>query len=155
MTLHLHKYPFVRFLVPLILGICFSHSFLYETGCSGVVMGTLCLMCVLSFILYHILKKYSYRWITGVCIYLLLFTIGTGITELHLSSANYQWSSEKCVYKAQLTEDPKEKEHSILCPASVIASQDSAGSHSVEKKVLLYLTKDSASQQLKRGEQLR
>ena len=154
MPLHLHKYPFVRFLVPLILGIYFSHSFLNETECSRIVMGILCLVCGVSFILYHVFKKYTHRWLTGVCIYLLLFTIGTAITELHLSSVHHQWSAEKCVYKAQLTEDPKEKEHSILCPVSVIASQDSAGSHSVDKKVLLYLTKDSASQQLKRGDQL-
>ena len=152
--LQLHKYPFVRFLVPLILGICFSHSFLHETGWVEVAMTILCLLSVFSFILYHILKKYTFRWLTGVCIYQLLFTIGTGITEWHLSSVHYQWTAEKSVYRVLLTEKTKEKAHSILCPVTIITRQDSSGIFPVEKKVLLYLTKDSLSQQIKQGDQL-
>ena len=154
MPLHLHKYPFVRFLIPLILGIYFSHSFLYETGCDEIAMGILCLMCVFSFILYHLFKKHAFRWFTGICIYLLLFTIGAGITEFHLSSAHYQWPAEKNIYKALLTDDPKEKEHSILCPVTIMIRQDSLGIHPIEKDILLYLTKDSLSKQIKRGDKL-
>lgn len=154
MPIHLHKYPFVRFLAPMILGIYFSHSFLHETGCSGVVMGALCLLCVVSFLFYHLFRKYTFRWLTGTCIYLLLFTIGAGITEYHLSSAHYQWPVEKSTYKVQLTSDPKEKEHTILCPVTVILKQDSSGVHTIQKKILLYLTKDSLSRQIKRGDKL-
>ena len=154
MPLHLHKYPFVRFLVPLIFGIYFSHSFLHETGCSKIVIGILCLMCAFSFILYHLFRKHTLRWLTGVCIYLLLFTIGAGITELHLSSAHYQWPAEKNVYKALLTDDPKEKEHSLLCPVTIMIRQDLLGIHPIEKNVLLYLTKDSLSKQIKRGDKI-
>ncbi|WP_321518674.1 ComEC/Rec2 family competence protein [uncultured Bacteroides sp.] len=117
-------------------------------------MGSLCLLCIISFFLYHLFRKYTFRWFTGTCIYLLLFTLGTVITEFHLSSAHYQWPVEKSVYKALLTENPQEKERSILCPVTVMIRQDSLGIHPIQKKVLLYLTKDSLSKQIKRGDKI-
>jgi hypothetical protein len=61
---------------------------------------------------------------------------------------------EKSVYKALLTEEPQEKERSILCPVTVMIRQDSLGIHPIQKKVLLYLTKDSLSKQIKRGDKI-
>ncbi len=152
--LHLHRYPFLRFLVPLILGIYFSHSFLHETGCGGIVISLLLLGYFCSFLIYHHFKKYTYRWLTGVSIYWLLFIIGTGITEFHLSTTHHQWSAEKCIYKVLLTAPPTEKERTILCPVTVLTKRDSCGIHSIQKDILLYLTKDSISRRLKRGDQL-
>lgn len=154
MPVHLHKYPFVRFLIPLILGIYFAHSYLHETGYGKIVVTALCLTSLLPLVLYYLLRRYSFRWLTGVSIYMMLFTLGMGVTELHLSSVHYQWPVEECVYQAKLTENPQEKANSLLCSVSILAQKDSSGTTSIEKKALLYLTKDSFSRKIRQGDLL-
>jgi len=58
------------------------------------------------------------------------------------------------VYKVTLDEEPKEKEHSILCPVTVISIQNGHNNASINKKILLYLTKDSLSSKVKQGDNL-
>lgn len=154
LPIHLHKYPFVRLLIPLIIGIYITHSFLYETGYGKVVVIVLSIISLFILVFSLMFKKYTFRWLTGVGIYMVLFTLGTAITELHLSSVHYQWPTKRAAYFVQLNAPPQEKANSLLCHVTVISRKDSSGVASIGKKILLYLTKDSDSRKLRQGDQL-
>lgn len=83
-----------------------------------------------------------------------LLALGMGLASFHINSAHYCWSEESETYKAVLTEKPQEKQKSVLCNATIIECVDSLGVRSVDKKILLYLSKDSLSKLLKVGDEI-
>lgn len=154
LPLHLHKYPFLRFLVPLILGICLTHSLLHEAGCSGIVIILLSGVYLSLLLCYHYIKSYQYRWLPGVSINLLITTLGIIITEHSLSHIHQNWDSNKSIYLGQIIDTPKEKEHSIFCRMQLIEQRDSSTIRSIDKNIVLYLTQDSLTKKPQRGDQL-
>lgn len=64
------------------------------------------------------------------------------------------FSEQKCVYRAVVSEQPEPKEHSFLCRAFLEERQDSVCTMPVNRKVLLYISKDSLSEGLRSGDEL-
>lgn len=143
---YIHKYPFIRFLIPLITGIFFCDSFLYDSGCTDIVIYSLSAFTLLFFILHFVVGRHSFRWLFGASVYLFFFALGIGITVVRLSQVHCKWEKDKAFYEVQITDVPQEKSKSIACPVIVLSP--------INKKALLYFLKDSLSKELKCGDKL-
>ncbi len=152
---YLHRYPFLRLLLPLIAGflvgnyLFFKEVYVPDTVLVGVSAGLFFLLLAVYFS-----RRYSFRWIFGSVAYLLVFGAGTGGMNQVLQQTVYAFQKQECVYRAILTDRPDEKEHTFLCPAFLTEKQDSVGVVPVNRKVLLYISKDSLAGSLHNGDEL-
>lgn len=152
---YLHRYPFLRLLLPLIAGflvgnyLFFKEVYVPDTVLVGVSAGLFFLLLAVYFS-----RRYSFRWIFGSVAYLLVFGAGTGGMNQVLQQTIYAFPKQECVYRAILTDWPDEKEHTFLCPAFLTEKQDSVGVVPVNRKVLLYISKDSLAGSLHNGDEL-
>lgn len=90
----------------------------------------------------------------GCILYLFVFLGGAGGINQALQQTLYSFSEQKCVYRAVVSEQPEPKEHSFLCRAFLEERQDSVCTMPVNRKVLLYISKDSLSEGLRSGDEL-
>ncbi|MEG1838075.1 MAG: ComEC/Rec2 family competence protein [Bacteroidaceae bacterium] len=146
-----HKYPFLRFVVPLILGIYLCDSFFYEAQWGNIVTGISFTLGLLFLILPRYLHSYPCRWLFGAGTFSLLFCVGVLLTNHSLSKVHHEWENTKTVYAATLIKSPQEKANSILCTVKLTNTQDSTGIRPIQQTILLYLPKDSAIQTLSCG----
>lgn len=153
-TFHLHKYPFIRLIIPWIAGIFCGDRFF---NCSVNVywgLSAFCMFAGLS-IAFYFLKRYSLRWCFGIAVFALCFTAGwIGITWQLQQAAGYAFPKEEAVYRVLVTDPPQMEEHTYLCPTLLSDYCDSTGHHSIERKLILYLQQDSAASRLKSGDEL-
>lgn len=160
-TNHIHQYPFIRLVIPWIAGVFCGEHFL--GGSSELFWEALafCLFACLA-IAFYFIKRYSLRWCFGAATFALCFIGGwIGIT-CQLKQTDYTFPKEETVYRAMLTDTPKAKERSYLCPVTLEERCDSAGSYPVGRKAILYLLRDSVAAisqsstitQLKAGDEL-
>lgn len=141
----LHRYPFLRLLAPLIGGIlCGDYLFSRGIYVSWLLFGGVLLPLFLLLVASSFSKRFSFRWLFGLVACLLFWVAGTGIMNLRLQQTLCAFSESEAVYQVVLTEKPEVKERSLLCR---VQTGDS-------KNLLLYLSKDSAGQQLKSGDEL-
>lgn len=152
--LHLHKYPFLRFLVPLILGVYFAHSFLQQMEYDRIIISLLIGIYAITLLGCLFIKRYSYRWLNGVSMYLLLFILGIATTYIHQSANQQYWEINRTTYIGEIIDYPKIKEHSTFCLTKLLAKKENSTTYPINKKIALYLTNDSLSQSVKRGNQL-
>lgn len=152
---NLHKYPFLRFLLPLIAGIFICDSFLNDAGREVYLFAGIALLPVLvcACICYYKVG-YCGRWWRGACLGVLFFIAGIVLTMEAQLSTDYRWKRETVTYWAVVREKPQEKAKTMLCKVRVIALADTAGKRPVRRNVLLYLEKDSLSRQVKIGDGL-
>lgn len=152
---YLHQYPFIRLLFPLIAGfligngLFFRGIYISDTALAGGLAGLFLLLFMTCFI-----RRYSLRWMFGCVLYLFLLFGGAGEINRALQQTHYSFMEQKCVYRAVLTEQPEAKEHSLLCRAFLEESRDSVSVMPINRKVLLYISKDSLSEGLRRGDEL-
>lgn len=142
----LHRYPFLRLLLPLMAGIVcgdllYFHTFFISFPLFASAFSFLFLAVFLS----HFLTRFSFRWLFGLSVTLLFFVLGAGGMNLRLQQTQYPFSrSEEVVRHVVLTGKPEKKEHSLLCR---VRTEEG-------KRVLLYLAPDSTAQQWQGGEEL-
>lgn len=169
-----HRYPFLRLLLPLIVGIYGGDWFFFHGGrlpMMGVFLTVVLLISLLVTI--HFSKKdsfrrlfgsnysfywpfssgYSSRWLFGFLLSVFCFVVGAGWANGLLQQRNITFSEAETVYRVLLTEKPETKERTILCRALLLPGRDSL-SVGRQGDVLLYFTKDSLSKLLKRGDEL-
>ncbi len=148
---NLHKYPFIRLLLPLMAGI-FLGDFLFFRGCTLSMMYVVAGLGVTGLAMCgsFFLRRYSLRWLFGV--FFTLFGVWGGVVwmNLQLHQTQVGFSEEEQVYRAFITEKPQEKERSILCKVQLA----NASANATTSTVLLYLAKDSLSFLLKSGDEL-
>lgn len=152
---YLHRYPFLRLLLPLIVGIISGDALSFQ---NKVFVWRLALAAFFIFLLFgglsFLFRKYSSRWLFGAGIYLLFFSIGVGGSAWKLAQTIYSFSDEEMVYRGILTEHPVIKERSVLCTLHLLDQVDSLSTEPLHKDVLIYFSKDSASKQLTRGDEV-
>lgn len=142
----LHRYPFLRLLLPLIAGIiCGDLLYFHALPLSfPFFAGTFSLLFLVAF-LSHFLIRFSYRWLFGLSVSLLFFVLGSGCMNLRLQQTHSAFpEQEEIVRHVVLSGKPEKKEHSLLCRARTGDG----------KNVLLYLAPDSAVQSWRGGEEL-
>ncbi len=144
-----HKFPFLRLLLPLIVGIylgdlLFFRGIIPSASVMYTVLGATGVLLLLAFFP----KRYSLRWVFGLSLFLFLLTSGALWTNARLQRTQIDFPAEETVYRVHITEKPQLKERSMLCPVRLINQEPSPPT------VLLYLNKDSLSQQLTTGDEL-
>lgn len=152
---YLHRYPFIRLLFPLIAGFLVGNGLFFRGVyvSKGVLAGGLAGLFLLLLVVYFS-HRYSLRWMFGCILYLFVFFGGAGGINQALQQTLYSFSEQKCVYRAVVSEQPEPKEHSFLCRAFLEERQDSVCTMPVNRKVLLYISKDSLSEGLRSGDEL-
>ena len=152
-SFYIHRYPFIRLLIPWIAGIfCGDHFFdrSWDPLCGILFFG---FFAVLSFALYF-LKRYSLRWCFGIAISALCFTGGwLGMTG-QLQQAVCSFPKEETVYRVLITDAAQPKEHTYLCQALLKERRDTAGIYPIGHTAVLYLQQDSSASRLKSGDEL-
>lgn len=111
---------------------------------------------LLLFATYFLSRKYRFNYLYDIAVFLCCFALGAGITEGRLHHTDFPFSDRAEVYQAVIQETPEAKERSILCRVC-IEGKVGADNSWVERHnhtALLYLSKDSASTTLKRGDRL-
>lgn len=156
----MHKFlaqiPLVRLLLPLVTGIFFAYSFRFAFSFPLFLIIILLILIVL--VSQKKLLQRSLHWsgLDGVLIVIALFICGILLTGLqldqHRPAAN---TNGKKLLVMTLLNDPVVKEHSVKCSAVLSALRDSSGKwKSSEEKIMVYLKRDAAADQLKYGDEL-
>lgn len=151
----LHRYPFLRLLLPLALGI-YAGDELFFGGYElpvGIMLAGILFLSVLLIVAFR-LKRYAHRWLFGVLLFLFLFMSGAAWINARLQQTMVSVPKVETVYHAAITEKPQLKERSVLCPATLTSPANDTAALLHPIKVLLYLAKDSLSEGLRSGEEL-
>lgn len=137
----LWKVPFLRLLLPLLLGIfCQYYTSISHWAILSFVTG-----CILMLVSYLIAPKneYNYRWTFGVGAYFCLFSIGVFATSLRQHQSVFSFQDVSAVYNATIIDLPQQKPQTIAFKVELDKHK---------KQIVCYLPKDSAASALKVGD---
>lgn len=150
---YIHKYPFVRLVIPWIAGVFFGDYFFEPQADYSLHFLVFVLSGCLSFLFYY-LKSYSLRWcfgvsLTGFCV------MGGWLSVIsQLEKVSHDFPKEESAYRVVLTDYPDEKENTYLCKAFLKERLDTVESHGMNQQVILYVAKDSLAARLQCGDEL-
>lgn len=150
----LHTVPFIRLLLPFVLGIVLSEFIVLDNG----LMYSLIFLSFSSLLFYQLLpffrKNYAYTFIYGIFIF--LFCICSGYIRVNQSNAGMALSSVDSItaFKGSLKRSPNEKAKSMACVLELqaVCKKDKWEKASVQ--ALIYLAKDSLSRELEAGDEI-
>lgn len=153
-----NKYPFVRMLIPLALGIAtagyLGTIFIIHLGSLILIMAFSLLMLVAMSLW---LRSYSRRWMFGALLNIYLFFYGmflvvvndVGINKRHF--IHYRSSTASVV--ARLSEEPVEKDNSYKTVLDLLyVYDDSLCRHEVDGKIIAYFQKSDTAFALRYGD---
>ncbi|MCC8186819.1 MAG: competence protein ComEC family protein [Bacteroides sp.] len=155
MPASVQRYPMLRLVIPLILGIVAGYVlFVYGgqilfSSLFPFLAGYAIVVCCLWFS-----RRYALRWLFGVVVSLFLVWTGVWLFQQEARKVVFDFPDEETAYYFRLTEEPERKARSMLCKGYLPVGRDSAGEFAVERHVLLYLAVDSLSSSLVRGDEL-
>lgn len=146
-----HNYPFVRIVIPFILGIVLAISLaIFMPVWIFIVLLFMC------FALTYIarLRIYKLRIIYGYFLFLLIVVLGNNLTYSKLNKSISLSKYNIKAITAYIIEAPDETEKSIklIVRTRIICDSDTSYNHSL--KALLYLQKDSHSKALHMGDEI-
>lgn len=141
--------PFVVLLLPLLAGI-FIGGYCAFTPVVWIVLGSL---LVLSVVLACLLKKVSLSFFSlavGICV----FAFGWLRAEQQWQQTEVDYLGKTAVYELWLQEVPLLRERSVRCEAQVMHCLSDSTWQPSEGRIMLYLWRDSLSEQLSQGDRL-
>ena len=144
--------PFVRFILFLIFGILIQNYF--DIASYFLVFLLLGLLLISLSFVPKITGKYKFRFLFGLGLFFLLFS--TGIFIQNKSSEKVKWIEKPSVYlyEGLLIDEPTSKPKTIQCKVKIVNSENTIIKQVINKKVVIYVPKDSISSQLKVGDRL-
>lgn len=147
----LQRHPFLKLLLPLILGIICG-EWVSCAEWNDVCLPILGGLFVLLAICHCRCCPYAY----GVTAFLFFCCVGFMRVGHRLNVVDYSFTGEKSVYQIVLKERPEVKAKTMLCRAVPLSEwrEDTVVYHSKENLFLVYIAKDSASENLCRGDRL-
>ena len=143
------RHPFLRLLMPLVVGILCGDAFPHVFSVWEYVAGFLLFLFIIS--------RYKHTgWGYGAAVYLLLGGMGFCSMSWQLEKTVFPFSGKAAVYRVCICEHPEEKERSMLCKVSLMGEigQDTVTNYSRSPLFLVYFPKDSATATLCRGDEL-
>ncbi len=145
------KYPFLRLLIPLVVGIVCGDAFPHALPWR--FFGVVAVALTVSLYVCH---RYSLQQVYGVWAFVLLGLVGYQGAACAWEATYYDLSSPKACYKVRICDWPEEKKRSILCPVHVqgVFVDDTLQTDVRQPMFLLYFHKDSLSARLMRGDEL-
>jgi competence protein ComEC len=150
----LHTVPFIRLLLPLILGIVFAEFYTVESW----IVYTLILFSFIALLVYQSIpafrKMYAYTFIFGIFIFLLW--LSAGAIRVNSSKASMRLVSFDSItaFKGIVKRSPSEKAKSIACVLNLEKVYKNKTWEKANVQVLLYLAKDSLSKALEIGDEI-
>lgn len=156
-SIRLSNSPVLRLVVPFALGIFCGDSLFFE----GVRLTYLFLFpFIVLFLLvlwgtYMRIRRYTLRYLFGYLVFSGLFVVGACWSNIRLQNTEVDFPSYATVYRAVITDNPEEKEKSILCRARLlhVPDQSAAGDYD-GKSVILYVASDSLGRSICRGDEI-
>ena len=85
---------------------------------------------------------------------LFFFFIGITIITVSVKKRQYDWPSERKLYTGIIIETPKEKDKTYACLVNLIKFSDHNHDRKINKKVLVFIAKDSRCKNLKLGDKV-
>ncbi len=136
----LPRIPFLRFLMPFILGIILSNHFISSSN-------TLIFISVLSLCLFFLyygyqIKSFQYRWIFGIFTGIVFLLLGIGITDIRKESPpKLPDSDNSFFYLVSVIDEPQEKKNSIKIPVRIHRLRKDTSWKKFNAKAVLYFEK--------------
>ena len=149
----LHKNPFVRIILPFILGIIFEFSFQIQNK----FIFWLILIFASFLIILNIskfVKNFKFRWVYGIIFNITFILFGIYSVDINNTTVPEIDSQNKINYIATIIEAPKETAKSIKTILEIESEKDSLNWKAVNTKAIVYLQKDSASRSLVYGDKI-
>jgi competence protein ComEC len=150
----LHTVPFIRLLLPLIIGIVLAEFYTVESW----IVYALTLFSFIALLVYQSIpafrKSYAYTFIFGIFIFLLCASAGA--IRINSSNASMRLSSFDSItaFKGSVKRSPGEKAKSIACVLNIEQVCKNKTWEKASAQVLLYLAKDSLSKSLSIGDEV-
>lgn len=147
----LRKYPFLRLLLPLAVGIVCGdaspHTFSWSLFAS-ISAGWLAAL--------YLCHRRCWRKMYGSMALLWLVFLGYQLSARAWAATDYDFPHREATYRVRLCEAAEEKKRSFLCPARVLGvyQSDTLRAERRPPLFLLYFAKDSAAARLQRGDEL-
>jgi competence protein ComEC len=145
------KYPFIRIVLPLMVGIIISINFNIPLLLSAIFL----LISVLLFITFCFNRNYSKNFLLGIFLNLILLFFGMLLTKHKIEySRTDHLTKDKGLIIGEISKDPKITDKHISLNIDVLAINHDDTWISSSGRTLLYLEKDSLSQDLRVGDMI-
>lgn len=151
------KYPFLKMLIPLALGIWFSTFFRFFAFSPVVTLGVAIALFLMAGLAVFMLKSIRFNWLFGGIMACYLFMVGTALTQAHEVSEKHdyfrKYESIARHYVARVYDYPTERENSIKAVLELeYQFGDSLPSRPVTGKVMAYFQKSDSAFALRYGD---
>lgn len=158
MVMNWNKYPFLRLLIPLAVGILLRDA-IGSVDCDWTLLFVIliALLCA-EIILSRLLKTYRYRWLFGVQTMLVFAFLGYYRSCLQDVTAKKDYYGERAgasgCYMARVYDPPTEKDKSVKVLLELVGYKNDSTETKVSGKVMAYFQKSEESMDLKYGDLL-
>ncbi|WP_421920393.1 ComEC/Rec2 family competence protein [Marinifilum sp.] len=150
----LRQHPFLRLLLPLIIGILLAESFDVPQALIQMLLVVSFLLMLLFVSISKLRKSYELRSVFGLIISVLLICAGAYRLNTIQEEMRLRNQDSGQIYKLELLEDPVEKSNTFSCLAKIRASVSEKEHKDQTAKAILYFQKDSLVKQLRAGDYL-
>ncbi|MDL2214778.1 competence protein ComEC family protein [Dysgonomonas sp. OttesenSCG-928-M03] len=140
----LQRIPFLRLLLPLLIGIIAQYYFHIDSRLSIILLLTGLGVMLFSYFI-PIKKQFGYRWIYGIGVYIFLFSIGLFSTQTRQFKSAFIFPDIHELYDVTITDIPQEKPNTFAFRTEIAE---------LNKKIVCYLPKDSLSRELTVGDHI-
>lgn len=149
----LKPYPLFRLTIPLVAGIFLSDT-LFQGSLPVVGFRVAGWILLLGMFILVRRQKYPSRWLFGSMAFLFTCCLGALLVQHQWERTTYMWPSERNMYRGVIVETPQEKTKTYLCKLQVDARVSIDKVIPVDRTLLVYIAKDSLSEQLQCGDRL-
>lgn len=149
----IQRYPLLRLLVAYLLGEGIAHA-VYPMADAMMLSRILLPGAVLTITVLAVcvVVNRGAKMLFGVSASLVFLSLGAIGYIYERQNDVYDWSPEEVIYKAHLTDTPRNRERSVLCVVSIDAVSDSVAWHGVHRKVYAYMAPSDSVGSLKPGD---
>lgn len=144
MTDPLSRTPFVKLLIPAVVGIVVSYNFAYNSYI--IILGIVGVAIVGLSFAKRVKSNFSHRWLFGAGVYALIFAIFSFSTQQKIRYAKFEFDDIPTHYIGTVSNIPQEKQKSFSCNINL--------HHPHKKKVVAYIQQDEIARSLKPGDEI-
>jgi competence protein ComEC len=152
---NLHKYPFLRLLIPYAIGIWFAIQWPanFNDLLLWVLLGLGLLMMLTARFL---IISYRFRWLFGFGLSLFLFVFGLVYTNSRAADSNPRHllhaGQDYAFYLIRIADPPEARENTIKLIAELQAVGDGVSTKAMQAQMMVYVQRNPASEQLQYGD---
>lgn len=147
----LHQHPFLRILLPLVLGIFLAKNLHLIEVWVLIVLISLFIPLFLIVTIRKLRKSLVLKLVYGIIAFFFFIALGSYRTLVVNENMQLSITESNLAFKVKLSENPTEKKNTYSCEAKVIEQLNAEKITSESARVILYFRKDSLAQQLKAG----